>query len=256
MTKMIIKNIQLVVFICMATVTVVLCKVFPNAATSPESGLVMWLPDEIPGCRSVERELSREEKEILPPDTTKLSKSYIEKYLPDNVARYRALSATLILAGADKRSLHKPEICLPAQGWTITRREPVKLMTTGGELEVMHLYLRRQVQSDNGEVAFQRAHYVYWWVARHESTAFSNKRLIISTYNNIFKNLNDRWGYPSVMVMTDERYGEEGHEEAIQRAYAFIKEYAPTFQKSLGAVDREDAKDPVDLGDSEDWLKK
>jgi hypothetical protein len=250
---MIVKNIQLLVFVVMAMATVVLCNLFPNSATTPESGLVLWLPDRIEGCRSEERELSDEEKKILPPDTTKLSKSYIETYLPDNIARYRALSATLILAGADKRSLHKPEICLVSQGWTITKSVPVNLETRGGELEVMHLHLRRQVQAESEEPVFQRAHYIYWWVARHESTAFSNKRLLISAYNNIFKNLNDRWGYPSIMVMSDERYGDIGHKESIQRAYSFIKEYAPTFQKSLGAVDREDAKEPIELGNPEDW---
>lgn len=250
------KNIQLVLFMVTAMVTVGLCHIFPNAATTPESGLVLWLPDEILGSYSEERELSDEEKKILPPDTTKLSKSYIEKYLPDDTARYRALSATLILAGADKRSLHKPEICLVAQGWTITKSEPVKLETKGGELEVMHLHLKRQMQSESEKPVFQRAHYVYWWVARNESTAFSNKRLLISAYNNIFKNLNDRWGYPSIMVMTDERYGDQGNEESIQRAYDFINEHAPSFQKSLGAVDRPDAKEPIKLGNPEDWEEK
>lgn len=247
------KNIQLTVFMLMALATIALCYLFPNAATTPESGLVLWLPDEIEGCVSEERELSDAEKKILPPDTTKLSKSYLETSLPDDVARYRALSATLILAGADKRSLHKPEICLVGQGWTITKSVPVMLETKGGELEVMHLHLTRQVESETEEPVFQRAHYVYWWVARDKSTPHSNKRLLISAYNNIFKNLNDRWGYPSVMVMTDERYGEAGHEESIQRAYTFIKEHAPSFQKSLGAVDRPDAKQPIKLGNPEDW---
>lgn len=247
------KNIQLIVFMVMALVTVGLCHFFPNAATSPESGLVLWLPDEIEGCWSEERELSDAEKKILPPDTTKVSRSYMEKSLPDDIARYRALSATLILAGADKRSLHKPEICLVGQGWTITKSEPVKLETKGGKLEVMHLHLARQIQRESDEPVSQRAHYVYWWVARDKSTPHSNKRLLISAYNNIFKNINDRWGYPSVMVMTDERYGEAGHKESIERAYSFIKEHAPSFQKSLGAVDRPDAKEPVQLGNPDDW---
>jgi hypothetical protein len=249
------KHIQQILFIVMAMVTIGLCQLFPNAATTPESGLVLWLPNDIEGHTSEERELSDAEKKILPPDTTKVSRSYLEKSLPDDISRYRALSATLILAGADKRSLHKPEICLVGQGWTIAKSEPVKLETVGGELEVMHLHLTRQIQAGGEEPAFQRAHYVYWWVARDKSTPFSNKRLLISAYNNIFKNLNDRWGYPSVMVLADERYGEAGNKESIERAYAFIKQHAPSFQKSLGAVDRPDAKKPVQLGNPEDWEK-
>ncbi len=249
------KNIQLVIYLLLVISTVVLCSVFPNAATNPESGLVLWLPEEIEGCTSEERELSDAEKDILPPDTTKVSRTYLENSQTEDLARYRSLSATLILAGADKRSLHKPEICLNSQGWTLVKSEPVMLETKGGNLEVMHLHLKRQVKSETDEPKFQRAHYVYWWVARHESTPYSNKRLLISSYNNVFKNVNDRWGYPSIMIMADERYGDAGNEESIERAYAFIKEYAPSFQKSLGALDRPDAKKPVELGNPDDWKK-
>ena len=54
----------------------------------------------------------------------------------------------------------------------------------------------------------------------------------------MFRNINDRWGYPSVMVLADLRLpADEGMEEAAQRAFDFIEEYAPKFQKSLGAVE-------------------
>ena len=52
----------------------------------------------------------------------------------------------------------------------------------------------------------------------------------------MFRNLNDRWGYPSIMVPVDPRLGsEEGVAEARKRAFDFISEFAPQFQKSLGA---------------------
>ncbi len=251
--KLLIKHIQVIIFLILVSVAITLCNLFPNAATNPESGLVLWLPEKISGGYSELREMSDVEEKILPTDTTKLSRLYLEFDLPENLARYRAISATLILAGADKRSLHKPEICLISQGWSIVSAKPVKLQTTGGELEVMHLRLSREMGLDNGEGRQQRAHYIYWWVARYESTAFSNKRLLISSYNNIFNNLNDRWGYPSIMVLTDERYGDEGDTEAISRAYLFIKKYAPSFQKSLGAIDRSDALVPIDLGNLAEW---
>ena len=53
----------------------------------------------------------------------------------------------------------------------------------------------------------------------------------------MFRNVNDRWGYPSVQVMVDPVYSrEEGREEARERALEFIRDYAPGFQKSLGAT--------------------
>ena len=60
------------------------------------------------------------------------------------------------------------------------------------------------------------------------------------------KGRKERWAYPSVMVWVDNRT-EEG--EAQERAYNFIRKYAPDFQKSLGAQDREDAVKLKSIGE-------
>ena len=57
--------------------------------------------------------------------------------------------------------------------------------------------------------------------------------------NNIFKNSNDRWAYPSVMTYTDEFKGKGADAEAAKIAHEFIRDYAPKFMKILGAKDRE-----------------
>ena len=237
------------IFAVLAVVTVGLCFAFPNARTSREPGLVIWLPRNLPGYDGTERPISDAEKKWLPEDTTQLKMTYTDYRLPPRLANYRALNATLILAGADRRSLHRPQVCMVGQGWTIEKEEVVSIETSGGVLDVMDLHLSMLMTPEEGEPYRQRAHYVFWWVGLNDSTPHSWERLLISALNNIFKNKNDRWGYPSVMVYVDESEGEEATENARNRAFQFIARYAPEFQKSLGAEDRADARKPVEISE-------
>ena len=243
-----------IIFAGMALATVAGCKIFSDSETNPIAGVVVWLPDEIFGYEVETGEIGEEEKRWLPSDTTFLKRIYTEDWLPKNEAGFRSLSATLIVAGSDSRSLHRPQVCLTAQHWTIEKREVVKLDTLGGPLEVMDFHLVRTVRNadgsarvdSSGEPIYLRAHYVYWWIGPDASTASDEKRVWFEVWNSILKGRKERWAYPSVMVWVDQRK-ESG--EAQKRAYDFIKKYAPGFQKSLGAKDREDAVELKSIGD-------
>lgn len=234
------------VFIAMALATVVACEFFSDSKTNPVAGVVVWLPDEVFGYEVETGIMGEEEKRWLPADTTFLKRVYTEDWLPEQEAGFRALSATLIVAGSDSRSLHRPQVCLTAQHWTIEKGEVVKLETSGGPLEVMDFHLVMAVRNEdgsarrdlNGDPLQRRAHYVYWWVGPDASTASYEERVWLEVWNSILKGRKERWACPSVMVWVDERK-EEG--EARGRAFDFIRKYAPEFQKSLGAKDREDA---------------
>ena len=155
------------------------------------------------------------------------------------------MSATLIVAGADSRSLHRPSVCLGAQRWTIEARKVVKLETKGGPLEVMDFHLKRaETLSDGsplldakGEAVVSRAHYIYWWIGPDATTPRDEEKVWTEVWSSILKGRRERWAYPSVMVRVTDR----GREDAQKRAYKFVTEFAPGFQKSLGAINREGA---------------
>lgn len=227
----------------MAVATLVSCRLFSNPTTNPETGVLLWLPAEISGHSGTRSEMGDAERKWLPRDTGFLKMVYRERGLPEGLANYRSISATLIVAGSDSRSLHRPQVCLTAQGWTIAKREIVSIETEGGLLQVMDFSLSRFLTNEDGSARLdddgnkiaQRAHYFYWWVGPHGSTPSDEERVWKSVWSSIIKGQNERWAYPSVMVLVDERMVSTGVEEARARAQRFIKKYAPKFQKSLGA---------------------
>lgn len=241
------------IFVAMAVLTVVACKLFSDSKTNPVAGVVVWLPDELFSYDVETGVMGEEEKHWLPLDTTFLKRVYTEDWLPRQEANFRALSATLIVAGSDSRSLHRPQVCLTAQHWTIEKREVVKLETSGGPLEVMDFHLVRTVRNadgsarldEGGDPLFLRAHYVYWWIGPDASTPSDEERVWFEVWNSILKGRKERWAYPSVMVYVDER---KGPEEARKRAFDFIEKYAPSFQKSLGAEWQEGARPLKNVG--------
>lgn len=217
--------------------TIALCYLFPNAALNPESGVILSLPESMPGYTSELVEMSETEKYWLPDDTLNIKRNYRSVTAGNEMDRFeQGISANIILSGADKRSLHRPEVCMTGQGWSINKGQTkvVKLETEGGPLDVMDLCLSRTVEGQNGEPLVIKAHYVYWWVGKSVSTPHSYKRILLSAINNVFKNTNDRWAYPSVMVQS--LGNDKAKDEAArERAFSYIRKFAPTFQKSLGA---------------------
>lgn len=212
--------------------TVLLCSMFPNAATDPQTGMVMKLPDEIPGHVGVVREVSEEERVWLPSDTQMLKRSYFPKGAESKSEAFmKSIAVTLILSGADQRSLHRPEVCLDGQGWAIVDQPIEVLQVNGKPLKVKNLYLERSQVQDDKSLKKIKAHYVYWWVGSHVNTADTAKRALISAKENIFYNRNTRWGYPSIMVSVDEDRG-ESRSDACRRAYAFVEQYGAAFLKN------------------------
>ena len=224
--------------------TIALCKLFPNAAENSASGMELRLPgrEDVPGHLGFERPVSKEEKKWLPGDTGIEKMLYVPKDArASNEAGFTeaGISVSLILSGNDRRSLHRPEVCLRAQGWRIAGKETVTLPVAGQNLKIMDFTLLRKVNEEDGSIRNVRAHYFYWWIGAKRSTPSDFERILLTVLDNMFKNINNRWGYPSVLVYADLKGCttpeeiKQADQKARQRALAFIQRFAPMFQKSL-----------------------
>jgi exosortase len=71
------------------------------------------LPEVIAGCRSEEMQVSEAELSILPKDTR-----FIKRLYTDANGDWYAVSA--VIGGVSKMSIHRPELCLPGQGYLMS----------------------------------------------------------------------------------------------------------------------------------------
>jgi hypothetical protein len=95
---------------------------------------------------------SDKERELLPADTIIVKRAY--RTPGRAVAQRDQAHASLVIAGHDSRSIHRPEVCLDGQGWTLVGSQvrTVKLLS-GQELNVRDLAIAREVLLNDGTQA-------------------------------------------------------------------------------------------------------
>lgn len=183
----------------------------------------MQLPGELLGMWGSEQPVSESEKVILPADTEFAKKVYSDGMGND-------IHCQIVLAGAEKRSIHRPEVCLPAQGWTIKSGEvvPVKL-SDGRLLEVMKLTVARPVTLNNGSQRELTTIFCYWFIGKNTTTPHHFIRLLKTNFDMLLHNINHRWAYVIINAPVLEGFvaGGKDLQTTTARIESAIAELAP-----------------------------
>lgn len=198
---------------------------------APEGGIVMNLPSVVGNYLGISEDVSQAEKVILPPDTKFAKKTY---------SGYRdAINAQIVLSGSEKRSIHRPEYCLPGQGWRIksTTVVPIKL-SDGQILNVTKLMISRPVPVGN-ETKELTSCFLYWFVGKGYSTPSHFQRTLRTTWDLLFHHLNHRWAYVIVSAQVLEGFQQDGKNEqqTMEMLEKFISEFAPKIMIDHGATE-------------------
>ena len=172
-------------------------------------------------------EVSAVEREILPPDTGYSRRLYVN--LAD---RSRDVFLSIVLSGRDRTSIHRPELCLVGQGWSLegTTRRTFRFPAggAGGEFEATVLRVRRERPSAQGRVVVPQL-VAYWFVGGDAVTASHWGRFGLDAWNRIARARVDRWAY--VLMQTDVVDGEAA---ALARMQAVLDGTLPAFQRVPG----------------------
>ena len=109
-------------------------------------GIKLELPQFVGKWFGVDQKISDRELEMLAGDTEFARKVYTD-------AAGNVIFVSIVLSGTDlDNSIHRPERCLPAQGWTIADPEAVAVpLASGRKLSVTRFHNVRQVPLPNGE---------------------------------------------------------------------------------------------------------
>ncbi|MGA1238804.1 MAG: exosortase C-terminal domain/associated protein EpsI [Limisphaerales bacterium] len=159
---------------------------------------------------------------FLPEDTT-----FARRYYKNPQGEEVMLS--VVLMGTNRRSIHRPQVCLTGQGWTIERSELLEIEMSRPspyKLPVMRLTASRPFRLPSGGTQVMKAVYVYWFVADGQLSARHGQRQWWMARDLLTEGLLQRWAYVSCLAI-----GRPGTEEAMfNRIETFLKDSVPTFQ--------------------------
>jgi len=161
---------------------------------------------------------------VLPKDT-----SYGQCYYVTPDTNF-GVQVNVVLMGADRASLHKPQFCLTGQGWNITKTEVVPVPVAKPEpydLPVIKLTASRTFQQDGREQPMS-AIYTYWYVCDGKISASptGTDRMWSMARNLITTGVLERWAYISYFAVCP-----PGMEDAtFERIKELIAASVPEFQ--------------------------
>ena len=210
-------------------ILLLICFKTPDATNISNPGVFMELPSKVSNYWGFHMDPTPAEVNGLPPDTEFVRKEY-ESPEGDRIM------CSIVLSGANKRSIHRPEACLPGQGWTIKSGEvlPIEL-STGQKIEVMNLTLARPVELPDGKKKTLNSYYFYWFVGHDRTTPSHKSRIFFTSWDRVFKQENHRWAYCIIHSKVTQGWGlpERDATQTLELMKKFAGQIIPTFQKSF-----------------------
>lgn len=145
-------------------------------------------PAVCPDCGGAVDEVSLGERTVLPADTRFLKSNYYD-------AQGNLFRVSVVINGASRQSIHRPELCLPAQGFSIEHTQSIGLPLGNGVLPVKVIDLRRIGSGGQSRMIGQ----AYFFVSAHHRTASHYVRMLISIRDRALYNRVTRWAMVAIV---------------------------------------------------------
>jgi hypothetical protein len=187
-----------------------------------EAGVNMTLPDSVGSYLGFDRAISESEKQFLPKDTEFAKKGYIGT-APGEIA------CEVVLSGAQRNSIHRPQVCLVGQGWTIIDERPLPIRLANQRTQKIRLLTLTRLE--NGKKI--DGYFLYWFVGKDETTDDHLQRILLTSWDRITRGTNHRWAYVIVsgIIPAKEGGSQPAREELLMRLTNFVREIIPLIQK-------------------------
>jgi hypothetical protein len=126
------------------------------------------------------------EYQLLPKDTKIMHRTYKRSSGP-------MFMVSVVVGGHERRSIHKPQRCLVAQGNVISEQYPIEVeISETDSLDVMLMDLNRS-----------KLFFAYWFTDGQRETEKHISRLFWVAWNGIMHNERRRWAYISIAVINN-----------------------------------------------------
>lgn len=202
-----------------------------------------FLPEFVDDWQGIDAPVTPNEREVLGSDTQFERKLYTRG--TDQIY------VSIVFSGPDMNtSIHRPERCLPAQGWAIAESKTVRVPLSEGALKATRLQNIRTI-SQQGNHSFNLRSLVYYWFVGHsDATPSSYERTWIDIRDRVLKGRNQQWAYVTVasMITKDLRVFGRDEEQTDHLIRDFIRDLAPYLQKTSEVITAVTRKTPGDEG--------
>ena len=207
------------------------------------AGIAMTLPHSFDGWQGTDAPIAPAELKGLAPDTKFVRQFYTNpSYTVSRGNDFDQVFVSIVLSGEDMvNSIHRPERCLSAQGWTVehSTRVQVPLENGGTPVEVTRLTDVREAHSANGKTIPLKNLNYYWFIGSKDTTASHWTRTFIDAKDRVLHGENQRWAYVTVSSFVTDNIEPGGRSEAETEKMieGLIGEIVPRFQKPGATTD-------------------
>lgn len=217
---------QISAAVALSAGTLVLCSSITGQPVLSAPGIVMELPSSLGQTQGLELPMTQRERGGLAADITLSRYQYL-------ASGRSPVLATIVLSGESRRGLHRPDVCLPGQGWSIIDRLAVPVpLPDDARHEAMMLRVSRDVPLEDGTVARVRGINLFWYEGYGGVRTADYYTHVLRTYlDSVFKNLNHRWALVSFFIQLPESEPGEfdglGEARSLEELRDFVGQLAP-----------------------------
>ena len=204
----------------------------PHSTKTSPAGIAMTLPNVVGMWIGDDAEITQKERDTLAKDTQFVRKIYTG---PER----DQIFVSIVLSGDDMtNSIHRPERCLPAQGWLVRSSSKRTIrMANGRPLEVTKLQNAQVLETqDKRRFTLNNLNY-YWFIGYTDMTASHLTRTSIDLRDRIVGGFSQRWAYVTIAANVTQgfRRPERTEEQTVEMLEDFIRNLAPRLQKPDGS---------------------
>lgn len=226
---MIIKRLLRLAFVLLIGLGAVF--LLPRTAQTSPAGIAMSLPIWVGGWIGEDVAVTEREREVLAKDTQFARKIY-------SSPAGDKLFVSIVMSGDDMTtSIHRPERCLPAQGWGLQATSKVTIPLKSAPLAITRLAAAREFTGNDGQKVTVHNVTYYWFIGYGEITASHITRTVIDLRDRILRGYNQKWAYITVAGTVTQNLTPPGRSEKETDAiiHQFVEELVPQLKAPDGS---------------------
>ena len=204
----------------------------PSKTRLQQAGITLELPRFItPDWTGVEVPVSDLERRALAADTGFARRRYVN-HLGDTIF------LGIVLSGEDMtNSIHRPERCLIAQGWSLQPPAVRWVPVEGAPVEVTRILHTQPYPPAKPQILLRNLTY-YWFIGSRDRTASHLTRTFFDIRDRLLYGENQRWAYVTAQATITEGLSgpflKRTEEQTAKMVEDFLARAVPTFVKPPG----------------------